>query len=189
MADRDVTTLLANWRKGDRSALDELTPLVYRELRRLAASYMKRERSDHTLQTTALVHEAFLRMVGGVEVDWENRAHFFGVAAQIVRRVLVEHARAAKTAKRGSGAVDLSINEEVDAAGGRTPQLLELDDALNSLAKIDERQARVVELRFFAGLDVDETAEVMAISRATVKREWASAKAWLYRELARTGAR
>src|SRR5690349_3315933 len=117
MGDRDITTLLADWRRGDRAALDQLTPMVYDELRRLAASYLKRERLDHTLQSTALVHEAFLRMVGGVDVDWENRSHFFGVAAQIVRRVLVGHARAANTAKRGSGALVLSINEEVNSAG------------------------------------------------------------------------
>ena len=188
MADRDITTLLVDWRNGDRSALDELTPMVYRELRQLAASYMKHERPDHTLQSTALVHEAYLRLTGEMNVDWENRSHFFGIAAQIVRRILVEHARAAKTAKRGSGAVMLSMNEAVNAGVNRSPELLELDDALNALSEIDERQARVVELRFFAGLNVDETAEVMSISRATVKREWASAKAWLYRELGRKSA-
>ncbi|MGH9721865.1 MAG: sigma-70 family RNA polymerase sigma factor [Bryobacteraceae bacterium] len=188
MADRDITTLLADWRRGDRGALDQLTPIVYNELRRLAASYMRSERVDHTLQSTALVHEAYLRLAGGVDIDWENRSHFFGIAAQIVRRILVDHARAANTAKRGSGAVLLSINEEVNSAGGRAPELLELDGALNALAAIDPRQARVVELRFFAGLNVDETAEVMSISRATVKREWAAAKAWLYRELGRASA-
>jgi RNA polymerase sigma factor (TIGR02999 family) len=188
MADRDVTTLLADWRRGDRSALDELTPLVYAELRRLAASYMKYERPDHTLQSTALVHEAYLRLVGGVEVDWENRSHFFGIAAQIVRRILVDHARAAKAAKRGSGVITLSLSEELNPAGKRDPELIALDDALNALAVIDPRQAQIVEMRFFAGLNVDETAEAMTISPATVKREWASAKAWLYRELSRTGA-
>jgi RNA polymerase sigma factor (TIGR02999 family) len=187
MADRDITTLLADWRRGDREALDQLTPLVYDELRRLAANYLKRERLDHTLQSTGLVHEAYLRMVGGVDVDWENRSHFFGVAAQIVRRILVEHARASNTRKRGSGALMLPINEEVNFAGCRPGNLLALDDALNALGAIDSRQARIVELRFFTGLNVEETAEVMAISPATVKREWAVAKAWLYRELAGTG--
>jgi len=184
MADRDITTLLADWRRGDRKALDELAPMVYDELRRLAASYLKGERTDHTLQCTALVHEAYLRMVGGVNVEWENRSHFFGVAAQIVRRILVEHARAAHTAKRGSGAVLLSINDEVNPGDLRAPNLLALEDALNALTEIDPRQARVVELRFFAGLNVDETAEVMHLSPSTVKREWAMAKLWLYRELA-----
>ena len=184
MANRDITTLLADWRRGDREALDQLAPMVYDELRRLASSYLKQERMDHTLQSTALVHEAYLRMVGGVDVDWENRSHFFGVAAQIVRRILVEHARAANTAKRGSGAVVLSINEELNTAQQRAPNLLALEDSLNALAAIDARQARIVELRYFAGLNVEETAEVMDISPATVKREWAVAKAWLYRELA-----
>ena len=188
MAERDVTTLLGAWRRGDRSALDRLTPLVYNELKRLASSYLKYERPDHTLQCTALVHEAFLRLAGGVEIDWENRSHFFGIAAQIVRRILVEHARAANTAKRGSGAVMLAINEEVNPASGRAPELLALDDALTSLAAIDPRQARIVELRFFAGLNVEETASVLEVSPATVKREWAAAKAWLYRELARAAA-
>ena len=187
MADRDITTLLADWRRGDRGALDQLTPLVYDELRRLAANYLKREQLDHTLQSTALVHEAYLRMVGGVDVDWENRSHFFGVAAKIVRRILVEHARAANTRKRGSGAAMLPINEEANSAGWRPGNLLALDDALNALAAIDPRQARIVELRFFTGLNVEETAEVMAISPATIKREWAVAKAWLYRELAGAG--
>jgi RNA polymerase sigma factor (TIGR02999 family) len=184
MANRDITTLLADWRRGDRQALDQLAPMVYDELRRLASSYLKQERMDHTLQSTALVHEAYLRMVGGVDVDWENRSHFFGVAAQIVRRILVEHARAANTAKRGAGAVVLSINEELNTAQQRAPNLLALEDSLNALAAIDARQARIVELRYFAGLNVEETAEVMDISPATVKREWAVAKAWLYRELA-----
>jgi RNA polymerase sigma factor (TIGR02999 family) len=184
MANRDITTLLADWRRGDREALDQLAPMVYDELRRLASSYLKQERMDHTLQSTALVHEAYLRMVGGVDVDWENRSHFFGVAAQIVRRILVEHARAANTAKRGAGAVVLSINEELNTAQQRAPNLLALEDSLNALAAIDARQARIVELRYFAGLNVEETAEVMDISPATVKREWAVAKAWLYRELA-----
>lgn len=187
MADRDVTTLLTDWRRGDRSALDELMPKVYEELRSLAAGYLRWERPDHTLRSTALVHEAYMRLVGS-NVDWENRKHFFGVAAQIVRRILVDHARAAATAKRGGGALLLSTNEEVNPSSERAPELIALDDALTALAAIDARQARIVELRYFAGLTVEETAEVMAISAATVKREWAVAKAWLYRELAGTAA-
>ncbi|MFN7939255.1 MAG: sigma-70 family RNA polymerase sigma factor [Bryobacteraceae bacterium] len=183
MADRDVTTLLTDWRRGDRSALDELMPKVYEELRSLAAGHLRWERPDHTLRSTALVHEAYMRLVGS-NVDWENRKHFFGVAAQIVRRILVDHARAAATAKRGGGALLLSTNEEVNPSSERAPELIALDDALTALAAIDVRQARIVELRYFAGLTVEETAEVMAISAATVKREWAVAKAWLYRELA-----
>ena len=189
MADRDVTTLLADWRHGDRGALDRLTPLIYHELRRVAAGYMKHERPDHTLQSTALVHEAYLRMVGGVQVDWESRSHFFAVAAQIVRRILVEHARAATTRKRGSRVPILPINEEVIPAGGGSPDLLALEDGLQALDEVNPRRARIVELRFFGGLNVDETAKVMEISRATVKREWAAAKAWLYRELAGKAAK
>lgn len=188
MPDRDVTTLLADWRRGDRTALDQLTPMVYEELHRLAASYMRYERPDHTLQSTALVHEAYLRLVGGVDVDFENRSHFFGIAAQIVRRVLVDHARAAKAAKRGSGVITLTLSEELNPGGSRPQELLALDDALNSLATIDPRQAQIVEMRFFAGLNVAETAEVLTLSPATVKREWATAKAWLYRELSHPGA-
>ena len=183
MADRDVTTLLSDWRRGDRSALDELMPKVYAELRGLAAGYLRWERQDHTLQSTALVHESYMRLVG-TSVDWENRKHFFGVAAQIVRRLLVDHARAGATAKRGGGALLLSTSDDVNPSSERPPELLALDDALNTLAEVDERQARIVELRYFAGLTVEETAEVLAVSPATVKREWAVAKAWLYRELA-----
>lgn len=183
MPGRDITTLLAEWRRGNRQALEELTPLVYEELRRLANGYMRRERAGHTLQSTALVHEAYLRLLGGVEVEWQNRSHFFGVAAQIVRRVLVDHARAAHTAKRDPGSELLPINEVLVAGVAQPVRLLDIDDALQSLEAVDPRQARVVELRYFAGLNVEETAEVMAISPATVKREWAAAKAWLYREL------
>ena len=180
----DVTRLLADWSNGDRRALDELLPLVYGELRRLAAAYLRRERSMHTLQSTALVHEAFLRMVNQRDVEWRGRAHFFGIAAQMIRRILVDHARAQRTAKRGSGAMRLELDESLAAAQQRDLDLIALDDALARLAEMDERQSRIVELRFFAGLSVEDTAEVMGISTATVKREWASARAWLFREVA-----
>ncbi|HET8548308.1 MAG TPA: sigma-70 family RNA polymerase sigma factor [Bryobacteraceae bacterium] len=180
----DVTSLLINWGKGDQKALEELTPLVYAEMRRVAQRYLRRERSDHTLQGTALVHEAFLRLIDQRNVQWQNRAHFFGVAAQMIRRILVDYARSRHTAKRGADAVRLSLDE---AAGGmveaRDIDLIALDDALNRLAQLDPQQSRIVELRFFTGLSIEETAEVLGISPATVKRDWVTAKALLYREL------
>ena len=179
----DVTRLLVSWSNGDQQALDQLTPLVYAELRRLAARYLRRERSDHTLQSTALVHEAFLRLVDQRDVRWQNRAHFFGVAAQIIRRILVDYARARQTAKRGSEPCKLSLDEAIGTAERRDMDLIALDDALEGLAKIDPQQSRIVELRFFAGLSIEETAEVLGVSRATVNRDWVTAKAWLFREL------
>ena len=178
-----VTQLLVNWSQGDHDSLEKLTPLVYSELRRLAGRYLRRERSNHTLQSTALVHEAYLRLIDQRSVQWQNRAHFFGVAAQIIRRILIDHARARQTAKRGSAAPKLSLDEAIGIPGQRDLDLVALDDALNALAKIDPQQSKIVELRFFAGLSIDETAEVLGISPATVKRDWVTAKAWLFREL------
>ena len=179
----DVTRLLSDWSNGDRRALDELLPLVYDELRHLANAYLKRERDGHTLQSTALVHEAFLRLVNQHDVQWQGRAHFFGIAAQMIRRILVDHARAQRAAKRGAGAVRIDLGEELAVAQQRDLDLIVLDDALERLASMDERQSRIVELRFFAGLSVEDTADVMGISTATVKREWSSARAWLFREV------
>lgn len=179
----DVTRLLVSWSNGNQQALEQLTPLVYAELRRLAGRYLRRERSDHTLQSTALVHEAFLRLVDQRDVRWQNRAHFFGVAAQIIRRILVDYARARQTAKRGSDACKLSLDEAIGVAERRDMDLIALDDALEGLAEIDPQQARIVELRFFTGLSIEETAEVLGVSRATVNRDWVTAKAWLFREL------
>jgi RNA polymerase sigma factor (TIGR02999 family) len=180
----DVTRLLSDWSNGDRRALDELLPLVYEELRHLANAYLRRERDGHTLQSTALVHEAFLRLVNQHEVQWQGRAHFFGIAAQMIRRILVDHARAQGAAKRGAGAVRLELGEALAVAQQRDLDLIALDDALERLAIMDERQSRIVELRFFAGLSVEDTADVLGISTATVKREWSSARAWLFREVA-----
>jgi RNA polymerase sigma factor (TIGR02999 family) len=182
---RNVTRLLVNWGKGDQSALDELTPLVYDELRRLAGYYLKSERPDHTLQSTELVHEAYLRLVDQQSVQWQNRAHFLGIAAQMIRRILVDHARRRQAAKRGADPVKLELDEAVAAAGPRDFDLVALDEALENLARLDEQQSRVVELRFFAGLSIEETAEALRISPATVKRDWTTAKAWLYRDLSR----
>lgn len=184
MAD-DVTRLLVRWSEGDKGALEELMPLVYNELRRLANYYLQRERKDHTLQSTALVHEAFLRLIDQRDVRWQNRAHFFGVASQMIRRILVDHARAHQTAKRGGGAYTLALDDALGAEQKRDLDLVALDDALNGLASLDPQQARIVELRFFTGLTIEETAEVVGISPATVKRDWNTAKAWLFRELSR----
>ena len=181
----DVTGLLIDWSKGDQHALEELMPLVYGELRRLAAAHLRRERSSNTLQSTALVHEAFLRMVNQRNVLWRNRAHFYGIAAQMIRRILVDHARAQHAAKRGAGAVRLELDDGMAVSEQRELDLLGLDAALLQLAAMDERQGRIVELRFFAGLSVEETAEVMQLSTATVKREWSSARAWLYRAMSK----
>jgi RNA polymerase sigma factor (TIGR02999 family) len=179
-----VTALLKDWSGGDGHALERLIPLVYSELRRLAASYLRRERADHTLQPTALVHEAYLRLVDQKRVDWQSRAHFFGIAAQMMRRVLVDHARRRQAAKRGSRTYRISIAEDLPGAE-RDPELLSLDEALRGLEALDPRQARVVELRFFGGLSVEETAELLGVSPATVKREWQTARAWLAREIQR----
>jgi RNA polymerase sigma factor (TIGR02999 family) len=182
-APQNVTKLLVQWNKGDQGALEALVPLVYEELRRLARYYLKQEKQNHTLSSTALVHEAYLRLVNQREVTWQNRAHFFGVASQMMRRILVDHARHHAYAKRGGGALTLALEEAVGTPKTREVHLVALDDALNSLAKLDERQSRMVELRFFGGLSIEETSEVLGISAPTVKREWASARAWLYREI------
>jgi RNA polymerase sigma factor (TIGR02999 family) len=176
----EVTRLLVQLTDGDGAAMDELLPLVYAELRRLAASYLRRERSDHTLQPTALVHEAYLRMVDQTQVRWQNRAHFFGVAAQMMRRILVDHARSQHAEKRGGDAQKLSLDENIDVSGERAADLVALDEALSRLAEIDPQKSRVVELRFFGGLSVEETAEVLGVSAPTVKRHWRLAKAWLF---------
>src|SRR5512135_1317036 len=181
----EVTRLLREWSAGDRNALEKLLPLVYDELRRRAGAYLRSERAGHTLQPTALVHEAYLKLVGGEAIAWKDRAHFFGVAARAMRQVLVDHARARNTAKRGEGHVLVALE---DAGGAATPprnlDLLDLDRALSKLAGLDERQSRLVELRLFAGLTIEESAEVLAISHATVSREWRHAEAWLQREMA-----
>ena len=181
----DVTILLDNWSKGDQNALDQLTPVVYDELRRLAASYMRRERQDHTLQSTALVNEAYLKLVDQKNVVWQNRAHFFGIAAQMIRRILVDHARAHKAEKRGGGAGVLSLDEAIGVPEKRDIEILSLNDALTRLSELDPQQGRIVKLRFFTGLSIEETAEVVGVSPATVKREWAAARAWLFREISR----
>ncbi len=180
---RDVTQLLCLWSGGDGAALESLMEAVYGELRRLAHSYLRRERPGNTLQSTALVHEAYLRLIDQKNVTWQNRAHFFGIAASMMRRILVDHARSRKASKRGAGISILTLDDAVAGSGPRDLDLVVLDQALESLAQLDPQQSKIVELRFFAGLSIEETAEVMKISPATVKRDWAMAKAWLYREM------
>lgn len=180
---QNVTQLLIGWGNGDKAALDSLLPLVYDELRRQAARYLRRERVGHTLQTTALIHEAYLKLVDQKHVHWQNRAHFFGIAAQLMRRILVDHARTKKRAKRGGSDVRVSFGEATVIAKTQDLDIVALDEALERLSAIDEQQARIVELRFFSGLTVEETAEVLSISPATVKRDWSMAKAWLHREI------
>ena len=176
-----VTVLLQQWRDGDQAALNALTPIVYDELRRLAASYLRRERDGHTLQPTALLHEAYVKLANQQDKDWKNRAHFFGVAAHLMRQILVDHARGRNREKRGAGMAKVQLNEALDASQERPEILVQLDDALNELAKFDERKAKVVEMRFFAGMSVEETAEALSISVATVGREQRMAEAWLGR--------
>jgi RNA polymerase sigma factor (TIGR02999 family) len=182
-APKDVTQLLVDWSGGDERAMDQLLPLVYDELRRLANHYLAQERPDHTLQPTALVHEAYLRLVETRNRDFRSRAYFFGVASKLMRRVLVDHARKHGAAIRGGGLTNISLDEAVDLPDGRELDLVALDEALNTLAAIDPRQSRMVELKFFGGLSVDEMAEVLGISAATIKRDWVWARTWLYREL------
>jgi len=182
-ASADVTTLLSRLTEGDTSVVSRLIPLVYDELRRLAAGYMRQERPDHTLQPTALVHEAYLRLVEQRETSWKNRAHFFGVAAQLMRRILIDHARGHLRSKRGGEQQKVSLDEGMLFAADQSAELVAVDEALSRLEKLDPRQCRVVELRFFGGLTVGETAEVLKISPRTVEREWNFAKAWLYMEL------
>jgi RNA polymerase sigma factor (TIGR02999 family) len=179
----EVSTLLRAWSGGDQRALERLTPIVYDGLRRLARRYMRRERAGHSLQTTALVNEAYMRLVDYERMQWQDRAHFFAVSAQLMRRILVEHARR-HNLKRGGGLQHVSLDEAAVVGGGRSADLVALDDAMNALARLDARKAQVVEMRFFGGLSVEETAEVLKVSSVTVKRDWSTAKLWLYRELA-----
>jgi RNA polymerase sigma factor (TIGR02999 family) len=178
----EVTRLLLAWGAGDPKALEALTPLVYDELRRLARSHMRREKRDHTLQTTALVHEAYLRLVDHRGLSWRDRVHFFGAAAGIMRRVLIDHARQRLTAKRGGQTIQIEFDQALNIPDARA-DLLRIHECLNQLSALDERQGRIVELRFFGGLSIEETAEVEGISPMTVKREWAVARAWLFREM------
>ena len=185
----EISELLVAWGGGDESALDRLMPLVYDELRRLAHRYMSRERPGHTLQTTALVNEAYLRLVNWREARWQNRAHFFAVAAQMMRRILVDFARDRQYLKRGGGALRVSLDEAASFTGGRGEDLVALDEALTALAEVDRRKGQVVEMRFFGGLSVKEVAEVLKVSEETVMRDWRLAKVWLLRELGRAAGR
>lgn len=177
----DVTQLLADWAKGDKSALDKLLPLVHAELRRIARHQMSQERDGHTLQATALVNEAYLRLAGQQGFEWQNRAHFFAVCAQVMRHVLIDHARAHARDKRGGGAIHVSLDEAAVIAGQPAEHFLALDDALHFLESVDPQKGKIVELRYFGGLSIDETAEVLNISPRTVRREWQRSKAWLFR--------
>jgi RNA polymerase sigma factor (TIGR02999 family) len=183
-ASSEITQRLQEWRDGDRKALDSLLPLVYKELRRLAHFQLRNERPNHTLQSSALVHEAYLRLVGISTPQWESRTHFFAIAAQLMRQILVDYARRHRAAKRGASVCKVSL-QDVLVARQTDVDVIALDDALQALAKIDARQSRVVELRFFAGLSLDEISEALEIGPATVQRDWTAARAWLYRELAR----
>jgi len=180
---KDVTQMLSDWRQGHPEALDRLMPVVYDELPRLADRYLRGERRDHTLQTTALVHEAYLQLVDQKEAHWRNRAHFLAIAAQLMRRILVEHARSRRAAKRGGPEQKVTLDESLELSTKGDISLAALDDALTALEACDPQQSRIVELRFFGGLTVDETAEALGISPRTVSREWRMARAWLHREL------
>ena len=183
---QDVTQMLKKWSDGGVAALDDLTPIIYAELHRIAKRYMGRERGNHTLQTTALVNEAYVRLIDWKTAKWENRAHFFGVSAQLMRRILVDFARRRPKSKETPVYI-VSIDEAMAVTGGKEPEIVALDEALNELAEFDERKARIVELRFFGGLSVDETAEVIGVAPITVMREWQKAKAWLYLQLNKEG--
>jgi len=185
MASSEVTTLLAEMKDGDPSAAKRLMPLVYDEFRALAARYLRRERSDHTLQPTALVHEAYLKLIDQTRVNWQGRTHFFAVGAQIIRRILVDHARQHNRQKRGGGAGRVVLDDAVALAPQREEEVLALDEALEKLATLDSRQAQVVEMRFFGGLSVEEVAKVLGVSKRTVEGDWTMARAWLLRELTR----
>ncbi len=180
----EITLLLDQLRQGNRDAESQLMPLVYDELRQLARGYLRAERADHTLQATALVHEAYLRLVGQNDAGWKNRAHFFGIAARMMRRVLVDHARAHRAGKRGGTDRRTLLDSALAAANNQSAEMMALDEALDRLAALDPRQCRIVELKFFAGLSEEETAEVLGISTRTVKRDWAVARAWLFNQLA-----
>jgi RNA polymerase sigma factor (TIGR02999 family) len=180
---QEITQLLVDWSNGDEQALERLMPLVYQELHRLAHRHFGRERAGHTLQTTALVHEAYMRMIDQREVHWQNRLHFFAVAAQMMRRILVDYARTRRFAKRGGGAQHVSIDEAMVVSDERAADVVALDEALTSLAEFDQRKSKMVELRFFGGLSIEETAEALDVSPGTVMRDWTLAKAWLQREI------
>ncbi|MEW6731939.1 MAG: sigma-70 family RNA polymerase sigma factor [Acidobacteriota bacterium] len=183
----DVTKMLMDWRKGDKTALDRLLPIVYSELHSIASRYLCRERSNHTLQTTALVHEAYLRLANEENIQWQNRTHFFAVAALLMRRILVDYAVAHKAEKRGGNIYKLPLDEAIGLPQKRDMDILALNDALNDLALMDARKSQIVELRFFAGLSNEEIAEAMDISLSTVNREWRMVKAWLYNEIIKDG--
>ena len=182
----NITQLLVAWNEGDQDALAQLTPLVYRELHRLAHGYLAGERRGHVLQTTALVHEAFVRLIDWQQVQWQSRAHFFGVAATLMRHILVQFAREQQAAKRGGQAIRVTLSEAVSLGTRHDPDLVKLDDALTTLEKLNPRQARVVELRFFGGLSLEEAAEVVRVSAITVRRDWRAAQAWLHQQLSAT---
>jgi RNA polymerase sigma factor (TIGR02999 family) len=186
-APEEVSQLLKEWSNGDEAALDKMMPIVYQELRRLAHHYMRRERPGHTLQTTALVNEAYLRLANYKKMRWQSRAHFFAVAAQVMRRILVEQARSKNFAKRGGGAQTISLDETAVISAGRSAEVIAVDDALTELESWDPRKGKIVELRFFGGLSIEETAQVLKVSPTTVQREWRSAKAWLYRAISEGG--
>jgi RNA polymerase sigma factor (TIGR02999 family) len=186
-SENEVTRLLVAWSNGDQAALEQLTPLVYSELHRLAHQRLGRERKGHTLQTTALVHEAYLRLIDQKEVRWQNRAHFFAIAAQMMRRILVDYARSRSVAKRGGDARQVSLDEAMEVSGERAADVIALDEALKSLSELDQRKSRIIELRFFGGLSIEETAEVLGVSPGTVMRDWTFAKAWLQREISKGG--
>ncbi len=186
ISSNQITELLARWGQGESAAREKLVPLVYDELRRVARHCLAGQRPDHTLQSAALVHEAYLRLVGRSSVHWDDRVHFFAVAAQLMRRILVDHGRKRCAAKRGGDRVTLTLDERLVPARQRELDVVALDDALHELSRMNPQQARVVEMRFFSGLSIEETAQALGISSATVKRDWAVARAWLYREMART---
>jgi RNA polymerase sigma factor (TIGR02999 family) len=184
----DVTALLLDWSHGDEKALNLLTPLVYDELKKLASRQLRRERPGHTLQSTALVHEAYLKLIDQNRVQWHDREHFFAVASQIIRRILVSHARGRNSSKRGGGKTMLAFDESIALPGRPDTDLVALDDALETLAQLDPQQGRIIELRFFGGLSIEGTAKVLGISTSTVTRDWNLARAWLHRELSGRGA-
>jgi RNA polymerase sigma-70 factor (ECF subfamily) len=182
----NITNLLVAWNQGDQSALEQLTPLVYRELHRLAQGYLAGERQGHMLQTTALVNEAFMRLIDWRQVEWQNRAHFLGVSATLMRHILVRFAQEQQAAKRGGRAIQVSLSEAANIGTRQNPDLVVLNDALTALEKLDSRQSRIVELRFFGGLSLEEVAEVMQVSLSTVRRDWRMAQAWLQQQLSAT---
>ncbi|HEY3135308.1 MAG TPA: sigma-70 family RNA polymerase sigma factor [Blastocatellia bacterium] len=183
LSQNDITGLLLKWGSGNKAAMDELIPLVYKELRRLAHQYMRQERAGNTLQTSALINEAYIRLVDYNKMRWQDRAHFFAVAAQAMRRILVERARSRRRQKRGGAAQRVSLDEAADLADQRAADIIALDDALTDLCAIAPRKGQIVELRYFGGLNIEETAEVLGVSSPTVQREWRAAKAWLYRAI------